>query len=57
MGGLAAAIRLRAMGFEVELFEKNDRMSGRMGRLEGAGVPLLTIGARPVAERIAREVG
>jgi phytoene desaturase len=37
MGGLAAAIRLRAMGFEVELFEKNDRVGGRMGRLEAAG--------------------
>ncbi len=37
MGGLAAAIRLRAMGFEVELFEKNDRVGGRMGQLEADG--------------------
>ena len=37
MGGLAAAIRLRAQGFEVEVFEKNDQPGGRMGRLEEEG--------------------
>ena len=37
MGSLAAAIRLGAMGFEVEVFEKNDRLGGRMGRLEEGG--------------------
>jgi phytoene desaturase len=37
MGALAAAIRLGAMGFEVEVFEKNDRLGGRMGRLEEGG--------------------
>jgi phytoene desaturase len=37
MGSLAAAIRLGAMGFEVEVFEKNDRPGGRMGRLEEGG--------------------
>src|SRR5918998_6389605 len=34
MGGLAAAIRLAAAGFEVEVFEKNGQVGGRVGRLE-----------------------
>jgi phytoene desaturase len=37
MGSLAAAIRLAAKGFEVEVFEKNDQLGGRMGRLETGG--------------------
>jgi len=37
MGGLAAAIRLAALGFEVEVFEKNGQAGGRMGRLEADG--------------------
>ncbi len=37
MGSLAAAIRLAAAGFEVEVFEKNDQAGGRMGRLEAEG--------------------
>src|SRR5687767_11297980 len=37
MGGLAAAIRLAARGFEVEVFEKNSRVGGRVGRLETEG--------------------
>jgi phytoene desaturase len=37
VGGLAAAIRLRTMGFEVEVFEKNPIIGGRMGQLRGSG--------------------
>src|SRR5215217_9398315 len=37
MGGLAAAIRLRAKGFEVEVFEKNTQPGGRVGRLSEGG--------------------
>nr|MBA3610950.1 NAD(P)-binding protein [Rubrobacter sp.] len=37
MGGLAAAIRLAATGFEVEVFEKNDSVGGRMNQLETDG--------------------
>jgi phytoene desaturase len=37
MGSLAAAIRLGAMGFEVEVFEKNDQSGGRIGHLEENG--------------------
>jgi phytoene desaturase len=37
MGGLAAAIRLAATGFEVEVFEKNLRLGGRVDRLEADG--------------------
>jgi phytoene desaturase len=37
MGSLAAAIRLGAMGFEVDVFEKNDQLGGRLGRLEEDG--------------------
>ena len=37
MGGLAAAIRLAAKGFEVEVFEKNAQVGGRLGRLEAEG--------------------
>jgi phytoene desaturase len=37
MGSLAAAIRLAAKGFEVEVFEKNGRLGGRMGRLDADG--------------------
>jgi phytoene desaturase len=37
MGGLAAAIRLRLMGFDVEIFEKNGQPGGRVGRLREGG--------------------
>ncbi len=37
MGGLTAAIRLAAMDFEVEVFEKNGQTGGRMNRLEADG--------------------
>ena len=37
MGGLAAAIRLRLMGLDVEVFEKNGQLGGRVGRLQEAG--------------------
>ena len=37
MGGLAAAIRLASTGFEVEVFEKNARVGGRVDRLEADG--------------------
>jgi phytoene desaturase len=37
VGGLAASIRLAAMGFEVEVFEKNPVIGGRMGRLRSSG--------------------
>lgn len=37
MGGMATAIRLAATGFEVEVFEKNDRPGGRIDRLEAEG--------------------
>jgi phytoene desaturase len=37
MGSLAAAIRLAAQGYEVEVFEKNGQLGGRMGRLEADG--------------------
>ncbi len=37
MGGLAAAIRLRLMGFDVQIFEKNGQTGGRVGRLREDG--------------------
>jgi len=37
MGGLAAAIRLRLMGFDVEVFEKNEGAGGRINRLREGG--------------------
>jgi phytoene desaturase len=37
MGALAAAIRLRSIGFEVDVFEKNSRIGGRMDRLRMGG--------------------
>src|SRR5215207_3830195 len=37
MGSLAAAIRLASQGFEVEVFEKNDQLGGRVGRLQADG--------------------
>ncbi len=37
MGSLAAAIRLGAMGFDVEVFEKNAELGGRMGRHSESG--------------------
>jgi phytoene desaturase len=37
MGGLAAAIRLRVKGFDVEVFEKNGQPGGRVGRLREGG--------------------
>ncbi len=37
MGGLAAAIRLRLMGFAVEVFEKTEQPGGRVGRLRENG--------------------
>jgi phytoene dehydrogenase-like protein len=37
MGGLAAAIRLRIAGFEVRVFEKNEKAGGRVNRLREEG--------------------
>ncbi|MCA1728637.1 MAG: phytoene desaturase [Actinobacteria bacterium] len=37
MGGLAAAIRLRLTGLDVEVFEKNGQPGGRVGRLRESG--------------------
>jgi phytoene desaturase len=37
VGGLAAAIRLRSMGFDVEVFEKNPLIGGRMSQLRSSG--------------------
>ncbi|CAN5898852.1 phytoene desaturase family protein [soil metagenome] len=37
IGSLAAAIRLQAQGFAVEVFEKNEQPGGRMGKLEAEG--------------------
>jgi phytoene desaturase len=37
IGGMAAAIRLRSMGFDVEVFEKNAAIGGRMGQLRRSG--------------------
>jgi phytoene desaturase len=37
MGGLVAAVRLRLMGFDVEVFEKNRQPGGRIGRLREDG--------------------
>ncbi|HEX2098631.1 MAG TPA: phytoene desaturase family protein [Rubrobacteraceae bacterium] len=37
MGGLAAAVRLRVMGFDVEVFEKNAQIGGRINRLREDG--------------------
>jgi len=37
IGSLAAAIRLRGKGFEVDVFEKNARIGGRMNRLRMGG--------------------
>src|SRR5215210_4332345 len=37
MGGLVAAIRLAALGFEGDVFEKNAQLGGRVGRLEAEG--------------------
>jgi phytoene desaturase len=37
IGGMAAAIRLRSMGFDVEVFEKNSAIGGRMGQLRRSG--------------------
>jgi phytoene desaturase len=37
VGGLASAIRLQSQGYHVTLVEKNDRVGGRMYRLEDQG--------------------
>jgi phytoene desaturase len=37
MGSLAGGGRVAAKGFEVEIFEKNDQLGGRVGRLEESG--------------------
>jgi phytoene desaturase len=34
---MAAAIRLATKGFDVEVFEKNEQLGGRVGRLEASG--------------------
>lgn len=35
--GLAAAIRLQTLGYQVEIYEKNDRVGGRMYQIEDRG--------------------
>ena len=37
LGGLSAAISLRAAGYDVEVFEKNDRIGGKLNLLEKDG--------------------
>ncbi len=37
MGGMAAAIRLAAAGHQVEIFEKNERVGGKLNLLEEGG--------------------
>src|SRR5690349_5641539 len=37
MGGLAAAIRLAVAGHEVEIYEKNERVGGKLNLLEQDG--------------------
>ncbi len=37
LGGLSAAVRLANRGFDVELFERNDRLGGKMNRFEDQG--------------------
>jgi diapolycopene oxygenase len=37
LGGLSAAISLAADGFEVDLFEKNDHLGGKLNRLQKEG--------------------
>ena len=32
--GLSSAIRLQTLGFQVEIYEKNDRVGGRMFQLK-----------------------
>jgi phytoene desaturase len=35
--GLAAAIRLKTLGFDVEIYEKNEKVGGRMNQIEDKG--------------------
>ena len=37
IGGLAVALRLRKLGLDVELFEKNDSVGGKMGEIKAKG--------------------
>lgn len=37
LGGLSTAIRLQAQGWDVEIFEKNDRPGGRMNQIQEKG--------------------
>ena len=37
LGGLSAAISLRAAGYDVQIFEKNDRIGGKLNLLEKDG--------------------
>ncbi|MFP4527643.1 MAG: phytoene desaturase family protein [Candidatus Kapaibacterium sp.] len=37
LGGLSAALHLRALGYDVEIFEKNSRAGGKLGRVENEG--------------------
>ena len=37
LGGLSAAISLKAAGYQVEVFEKNDRIGGKLNVLEKDG--------------------
>jgi phytoene desaturase len=37
LGGLSAALHLSALGYEVEVFEKNDRPGGKLGQIEEEG--------------------
>lgn len=37
LGGLSAAIRLQAQGWDVHIFEKNERPGGRMNQIEAQG--------------------
>ena len=37
LGGLSAAISLRAEGYDVQIFEKNDQIGGKLNLMEKDG--------------------
>ena len=43
VGALSGAIRLAKMGFEVELFEKNSELGGKMNEYEAVSYTHLTL--------------
>jgi phytoene dehydrogenase-like protein len=54
LGGLSAAISLKQSGYDVEIFEKNDKIGGKLNVLKAQGYTFDLGPLRPDQQRLLR---